>query len=205
MTETLLALLTPLGPYALLLLAAVAFAETALLIGVMLPADTLLVTAGVLVAAGALQLPLWLWLVAVALAAVAGDQVAYLVGKRLAPRLRHGQGSRLATPQRLEQGRSLFDRHGAKAVVLARFVPVARTLTPVVAGMSGMNRRTFLAYNIVGALAWTAVMFGGGYWLGAVPFIASNLDAILLAVVAISVLPAIATWVRARTPHTQTA
>lgn len=94
MTETLLALLTPLGPYALLLLAAVAFAETALLIGVMLPADTMLVTAGVLVATGALQLPLWLWLVAVALAAVAGDQVAYLVGKRLAPRLRRARWPR---------------------------------------------------------------------------------------------------------------
>lgn len=144
MNDALLALLTPLGPFALLAIMAVAFAETGLLAGFLLPADTLVVTAGVLVAAGALQLPVWMSLAAVTAAAVAGDQVAYLVGKGLGPRLQRGRGSRLVSPERLATARTFFERHGAKAIVLSRFVPFARTLTPVVAGIAGMNRRRFL-------------------------------------------------------------
>lgn len=205
MNATLLALLAPLGPFALLLLMAVAFAETGLLAGFLLPADTLLVTAGVLVAAGGLKLPIWLCLVAVAVAAVGGDHVAYLVGRRLGPRLQQGRGSRFISPRRLDGSRAFFDRHGPKAVVMSRFVPLVRTLTPVLAGMSGMDRRTFLVYNVLGATGWAVVMFGGGYWLGAIPFVARNLELILLTMVAISALPAAATLVRARSTHAQTA
>lgn len=201
MNATLLALLTPLGPFALLLLMAVAFAETGLLAGFLLPADTLLIAVGILVAAGRIQLPMWISLVAVTLAAVAGDQVAYLFGRRLGPRLAQGRGSRFLSPNRLDASRGFFDRHGAKAVVLSRFVPLARTLTPVLAGASGMDRLKFLIHNAVGAAGWATVMFGGGYWLGAIPFVASNLELILLALVAISALPAVATLVRRTRPR----
>lgn len=196
MNTTLLAILAPLGPFALLLLMLVAFAETGLLAGFLLPADTLLVTAGVLVAAGALRLPVWLSLTAVALAAVAGDQVAYLLGRRLGPRLHEGRGSRFASPGRLEGARVFFDRHGASAVVLSRFVPLARTLTPVLAGIGGMDRRKFLVHNVVGAAGWAVLMFGGGYWLGAIPFVSSNLELILLAMMAVSALPGAVTLLR---------
>ncbi|MEP7369320.1 MAG: VTT domain-containing protein [Dermatophilaceae bacterium] len=198
MNATLLAFLAPLGPFALLLLMLVAFAETGLLAGFLLPADTLLVTAGVLVAAGGLHLPVWLSLAAVSLAAVAGDQLAYLVGRRLGPRLQQGRGSRVVSPQRLERARVFFDRHGSKSVVLSRFVPLARTLTPVLAGLGGMDRRKFLLHNVVGAVGWAVVMFGGGYWLGAIPIVASNLELILLTMVAFSVLPVVASLVRAQ-------
>jgi membrane protein DedA with SNARE-associated domain len=196
--DLLLALLTPLGPFALLLLMAVAFAETGLLAGFILPADTLLVTAGVLVAAGTLQLPRWLSLVAVTLAAVAGDQVAYLLGRRLGPKLHQGRASRFISPERVEASRALVDRHGAKAVVLSRFVPLARTLTPVLAGAVGMDRRRFLVCNVVGATTWAVVMSGGGYWLGATPVVSSNLGLILLSTVGIAAVPGLATLVRHR-------
>lgn len=198
MNGFLLALLTPLGPFALLLLMAVAFAETGLLAGFLLPADTLLVTAGVLVASGALQIPVWLSLLAVALAAVAGDQVAYLVGRRLGPGLQQGRASRFISPARVDRARALFDRHGAKAVVLSRFVPLARTLTPVLAGVASMDRRRFLIHNLAGATAWAVLMFGGGYWLGAIPVVSGNLGVILLLTLVVSALPGVATLLRRR-------
>jgi len=188
----------PLGPVALLLLMGVAFAETGLLVGFLLPADTVLVTAGVLIAAGALQLPVWLSLTALSLAAACGGQLAYLVGRRLSRGLTQGKESRLISPQRLELARSLFDRHGAKAVVLSRFVPLARTLTPVLAGVAGMDRRRFLLHNVAGATAWAAVMFGGGYWLGALPAVSRHLDLILLCIAGASILPGLATLLRTR-------
>lgn len=199
MNGLLLALLAPLGPFALLLLMAVAFAETGLLAGFLLPADTVLVTAGVLVAAGALKLPVGLSVLAVTVAAVAGGEVAYVVGRRLGPRLEQGRRSRLLSPERLEQARALFDRHGSRAVVLSRFVPVARTLTPVLAGVVGMDRRSFVVHNLVGAALWTALMLGGGYWLGAIPVVADNLGLILLAILVVSALPGLVTMRRGRT------
>jgi membrane protein DedA with SNARE-associated domain len=188
-TATLLALLTPLGPYALVLLVAVAFAETGLLAGFLLPADTLMVTAGVLVATGALRLPVWLSVAAITVAAAAGDQVAYQLGRRLAPRLGQRRATRMISLKRLTAARAFFDRHGARAVVLSRFVPVARTLTPLLAGVSGMDRRRFLLHNLVGATGWAAVMFCGGYWFGAIPFVSNNLELVLLALMAASALP----------------
>lgn len=196
MTATLLALLTPLGPYALLLLVAVAFAETGLLVGFLLPADTLMVSAGVLVAAGALQLPMWLSFVAITVAAVAGDQVAYRLGRHLGPRLDDGRTPRVVSPERLAGARAFFDRHGARAVLLSRFVPLARTLTPLLAGVSGMDRRRFLLHNLVGAMGWAAVMFCGGYWFGAVPFVSQNTELVLVGVMVASVAPGAATLAR---------
>ncbi|WP_185749103.1 DedA family protein [Humibacillus xanthopallidus] len=150
-----------------------------------------MVSACVLVAAGALQLPVWLSLVAVTLAATAGDQVAYLLGRRLGPGLQQVRGSRFISPERLDGARRLFDRHGAKAVVLSRFMPPARTLTPVLAGVAGMDRRRFLVHNLAGATLWAVVMFGGGSWLGVIPAVSGNLGLILLAVLVISAIPAL--------------
>ncbi|MGO4596228.1 DedA family protein [Terrabacter sp. 2RAF25] len=195
----LLALLTPLGPFALLAIMAVAFAETGLLAGFLLPADTFVVTVGALVAAGVLQLPVWTSLAAVTVAAVAGDQVAYLVGRRLGPRLQRGRGSRLVSTERLRASRTFFERHGAKAIVLSRFVPFARTLTPVVAGVAGMSRRQFLLHNVVGAATWAAVMFGGGYVFAAIPVVADHLDVVLLLIVVVSTLPGAVSLLRPRT------
>ncbi|GAA2030872.1 DedA family protein [Terrabacter terrae] len=188
----------PLGPFALLLLMGVAFAETGFLAGFLLPADTVVVGAGVLVAAGALQLPMWLSLIGLACAAAAGGQLGYLVGRRLSRRLPQGRESRLVSPQRLAAAQSLFDRYGVRAILLSRFVPLARTLTPVLAGVAGMDRRRFLLHNVIGAGAWAAAMFGGGYWFGAMPAVSGHLDVILLCIAAASILPGLAMLLRTR-------
>lgn len=189
-----IALLTPLmavlGPLAVLLLMGVLFAETGLLAGFFLPGDSLLFAAGVLVAAGAINLPLWLVAAGAFLAAVVGDQVGYLVGRRFGPRVFSRRNSRWLSRDHVARAEAFFDRHGPKAVVLARFVPVVRTLVPAVAGMGQMPRRRFTAYNLAGGLVWAVGMLLAGFFLGGVPFIAAHIELLALAVVAASLVPA---------------
>ena len=191
-------MLASLGPVAILVLMAVAFAETGILAGFLVPGDSLIFGAGVLLAAGSIHLPLWLSLLAVTLAAAAGDQVGYLVGRRFGPRILSRPRSRFFSPTHLAHARTFFERHGAKAVVLARFIPLARTMTPVVAGAARMPRRRFAAYNLAGAGAWTLLTLGGGYWFGTIPFVTAHRLLLTVAVVALSLLPVVATFVRAR-------
>lgn len=189
-----IALLTPLmaalGPLAVFLLMGVLFAETGLLVGFFLPGDSLLFAAGVLVAAGVVQLPLWLLVAAAVLAAVVGDQVGYLVGRRFGPRLFSRPSSRWLPREHVARAEAFFDRHGSKAVVLARFVPVVRTLVPAVAGMARMPRRRFTAYNVAGGLVWAVGMPVAGFFLGGVPFVAAHIELLALAVVGASLVPA---------------
>jgi membrane-associated protein len=189
-----IALLTPLmavlGPLAVLLLMGVLFAETGLLAGFFLPGDSLLFAAGVLVAAGAISLPLWLVAAGAFLAAVAGDQVGYLVGRKFGPRVFSRRNSRWLSRDHVARAEAFFDRHGPRAVVLARFVPVVRTLVPAVAGMGRMPRRRFTAYNLAGGLVWAVGMLLVGFFLGGIPFIAAHIELLALAVAAASLVPA---------------
>ena len=198
MTGTLVHLLATLGPVALVLMMVVAFAETGILAGFLLPGDTLMFSAGVLLAAGAVHLPIWLALVAVTVAATAGDQVGYLVGRRFGPRLLNRPKSRFLSPRHLERARIFFARYGSRAVVLARFVPLVRTMTPVVAGVGQMSRPRFALYNLAGAAAWAVLTLGGGYWFGAIPLVADHLDVIAFAMVGLSLLPVLVTLWRSR-------
>lgn len=198
MTDTLIHALTMLGPVALVLLIAVAFAETGILAGFLLPGDTLMFSAGVLLAAGALDLPLWLVLVSVTIAATAGDQVGYLIGRRFGPRVLSRPKSRLLSPRHLDRAQAFFERYGSRAVVLARFVPLVRTMTPVVAGMGRMPRRRFAAYNLIGAVAWALLTLGAGYWFGGIQLVADHLGLIAAGLVLVSLLPVLVTLVRGR-------
>jgi membrane protein DedA with SNARE-associated domain len=195
-----IALLTPLmamlGPLAVLLMMAVLFAETGLLVGFFLPGDSLLFTAGVLVAAGVMHLPLLLVIVAAFVAAVVGDQVGYLVGRRFGPRVFSRPRSRFFSPAHAGRAQAFFDRHGPRAVVLARFVPVVRTFTPVVAGVAEMPRGRFTGYNVVGAGLWTAGLLVAGYFLGGIPLIAAHIELFAIGMVALSLVPAAVALVR---------
>jgi membrane protein DedA with SNARE-associated domain len=200
------ALLTPLmavlGPAAILLLMGVLFAETGLLAGFFLPGDSLLFTAGVLVASGAVPLPLWLVVLGAAVAAVAGDQLGYVLGRRLGPWLFRRRSSRLLSrvlsEHHLERAEAFFERHGPKAVVLARFVPLARTFTPAVAGAAQMPRRRFVAYNLLGAAGWTALFLVGGFFLGGIPLVAAHVELLAVGMVAVPVVPAAVAHLRHR-------
>ena len=189
--------------FGLLGLFLIVFAESGLLVGFFLPGDSLLFTAGFFASGPssvdeALHLPLVPMLIGLPIAAIAGDQVGYLFGRRVGPALFRREDSRFFKQQNVEKARAYFDKHGAKTIVLARFVPIVRTFAPIVAGVSGMNYRTFVTFNIVGGLVWSIGVTLLGYFLGQVDVIEENLEIAILIVVAISFVPIAIEVLRAR-------
>jgi membrane-associated protein len=189
-----LSLLSGAGPWALVALAAIIFIETGLLFP-FLPGDSLLFAAGLL--SPQLGIPLPLLLAVAASAAIAGDQLGYLLGRRYGRRM-FTPDARILKASYLDRADVFFLKHGAKALVLARFVPIARTFVPPVVGMSRLPYRTFATWNVVGAIAWVSIAVLAGLWLGGVPWVAQNVDAIALGVVAVSVVPLVIEMLRAR-------
>jgi membrane-associated protein len=181
----------------------VVFAESGLLIGFFLPGDSLLFTAGFLASApdsvpDELHLSLPLLLVGCFVAAVVGDQVGYLMGRRVGPAIFRRPDSRFFKQDNVDKAQAFFDRYGAKTIVLARFVPVVRTFAPIVAGVSRMNYRTFVTFNVIGGALWAVGVTLLGYFLGQVDFVEQNLELAILTVVAISVLPIVIELLKAR-------
>ena len=198
MSAIFISLLAAAGPFAVLLLMAVAYIESGILAGFFLPGDSLLFAAGVFTATSVINLPLWLVVSSVTLAAALGDQTGYLVGRRFGPRVLNKPNSRFLAPDQISRAEAFFARHGAKTVVLARFVPLARTLTPVIAGVGHMPHRRFTAYNLGGAFAWSASILLAGYYLGRVPFIARHVELVTLGIVTVSLVPTVLTLLRRR-------
>ncbi|MCU1379693.1 MAG: putative rane-associated protein-like [Acidimicrobiales bacterium] len=167
----------------------VVFAESGLLVGFFLPGDSFLFSAGLV--AGVYHRPniLALGLVAFA-AAVLGDQVGYQIGHRTGPRLFQRQDSRLFKQEHVRRAHDFFDRHGAKAIVLARFVPIVRTFTPVLAGVGDMKYRVFLTYNLIGGAMWSLLATLLGWGLGSrYPKLENYLTPIAVVIVLLSVAP----------------
>lgn len=166
------------------------FAETGLLIGFFLPGDSLLVTAGLLGSQGyinAFALGLLL-----TVAAIVGDTVGYSIGKASGPRLFTREDSLLFNKKHLIRAHEFYGRHGGKTIIIARFMPIIRTFAPVVAGMGAMTYRRFLAYNAIGGVLWVWSMLLIGYFLGRyVPGIAKHIELVIVAVVVLSIVPAI--------------
>lgn len=176
---------------------AIVFAESGLLFGFFLPGDSLLFTAGLLASQGKLSLPVIL--VGCFVAAVAGDQVGYAFGNRVGPSLFRRPDSRFFKQANIEKAQAFFDRHGSKTIVLARFVPVARTFVPIVAGVGSMSYRTFVTFNVVGGLLWAVGVTLLGYILGeTVPNIDKYLLPAIGVIVVASVVPVAFELLRAR-------
>jgi membrane-associated protein len=176
----------------------VVFAESGLLIGFFLPGDSLLFTTGLLVASGTLHQPLAVVAALIAVAAVAGEQTGYWFGRKVGPSIFSRPESRLFKMENIEKAHAFFDRHGPKAIVMACFVPIVRTFTPIVAGVSRMNYRTFATFNIIGGTLWGAGVTLLGYWLGQIAFVRDNIEAILVLVVLVSVVPVGIEFLRSR-------
>jgi len=181
----------------------VLFAESGLLVGFFLPGDSLLFTAGFFASGSAsipvsLHLNLPVLLAGCFVAAVAGDQVGYLFGRRVGPALYKRPDSRFFKRQNVEKAQQFFDKHGAKTIVLARFVPIIRTFAPIVAGVSSMRYRTFVTYNLLGGALWSLGLTLLGYFLGQVAVIEQNLEITLIVIVGISFLPMVIEVLRAR-------
>ena len=182
----------------------IVFAESGLFFGFFLPGDSLLFTAGLFAAQGTLNLPLIL--VGCFVAAVAGDQVGYWFGQRVGPSLFRRPDSRLFKQEYVGRAQEFFARHGAKTIVLARFVPIVRTFAPILAGVGGMPYRTFLSFNVIGGLLWAVGVTLLGFWLGnLIPDIDRYLLPIIVLIIAISFVPiALEWWKRRREPAKQT-
>jgi membrane-associated protein len=171
-------------------MAAIIFAETGLLVGFFLPGDSLLVSAGLLGSQG--YIDVWLLGLILSVAAVAGDTVGYSIGKASGPRLFTREDSLLFNRKHLMRAHAFYERHGGKTIIIARFMPIIRTFAPVVAGIGEMRYARFLAYNVVGGVAWVWSMLLIGLFLGrAFPGVAKHIDLLIAVIVFLSILPAI--------------
>ena len=189
MTAVLAPLLYSLGSIGVLLVMAVVFAETGLLAGFFLPGDSVLFLTGALVASHVISLPLWLVAIAVLTAAVIGDQVGFTLGRHFGPRLFSRPDSRFFRSEYADRAARFFERHGGRAVILARFIPVIRTFVPAVAGIAGMPPRRFTAFNLSGGVLWTGSLLLTGFLFGGIPFVAGHIELITIALAGASALP----------------
>jgi membrane-associated protein len=187
-----------LGPWALIGLALIVFAECGLLLGFFLPGDSLLFTAGLFVAQGSIGTPLWLVCLILVVAAFAGNATGYWIGRAAGPTIFDRPKSRLFKPQHVTKTQEFFDRYGNRAIVMARFVPVVRTFITVMAGVGRMEPKRYLTYSFIGGFAWAAGVTLLGFWLGQFTFVRSNIELMLVLIVAISVLPIVIEVLRAR-------
>lgn len=181
------------GAWALLGICAVVFAETGLLVGFLLPGDTLLVITGLLTFAGVIQIDIWWVALAIGAAAFLGGEVGYLIGHKLGPKVFERKESGVFSIKNVERTNSFFVRFGGIAVIVARFVPIVRTFAPLAAGVGHMDYRKYTFYNLVGALLWGAGLTFAGFLLGFIPpvadFVRSYIDLILLGAVVITLIP----------------
>jgi membrane-associated protein len=191
-------LLESFGPWATIGLFLIIFAETGLLIGFFLPGDSLLFTAGLFVADGAIGSPLWLVCALLVLAAVLGNACGYWIGRSAGPTVFERPRSRMFRPEHVVKTQEFFDRYGNRAIVLGRFVPIVRTFITVMAGVGRMEPRRYLTYSVIGGVAWAAGVTVLGYWLGQFAFVKANIEFMIIAIVIASILPMVVEIVRAR-------
>jgi len=178
-------------------LAAIIFSETGLLVGVFLPGDSLLVTAGLLAARGYLNVYALAPLLTVA--AICGNSVGYFIGRATGPRIFNRENSLFFNKKHAIRAHEFYAKYGRKTIVLAQFMPIIRTFAPVVAGVGGMKFRQFITFNIIGAVIWIWSMVGIGYFLGSyIPGIDQHIEIVIAIVIFISILPGLISGYRAR-------
>jgi membrane-associated protein len=186
------------GGWVYVVLFAIVFAETGLVIAPFLPGDSLLFAAGAIAALeGSPLSPVWL-VIFLSAAAVLGDAVNYTVGRRIGPSIFHSSTSRLLNRKHLEKTRRFYEKYGGRTIIIARFVPIVRTFAPFVAGIGEMRYARFALYNVTGGIAWVALFVGAGYLFGNLPIVQRNFHVVILAIIVLSVLPIVVEAWRAR-------
>ncbi len=187
-----------LGPWLYGVLFLIVFCETGLVVTPFLPGDSLLFAAGALCALEGSPLDLPALAVLLIVAAITGDAVNYSIGSYLGPAVFTSEHSRLLNRQHLIRTQNFYARHGGKTIFLARFVPIVRTFAPFVAGIGRMSYRHFAAWNVTGAVVWVLSFLVAGYAFGQIPTVKRNFHIVIVAIVAISVMPIAFEWLRAR-------
>ena len=185
------------GTMIYMILFAVIFVETGLIVWPFLPGDSLLFVAGSLCALG--QMDIQAMAALLTAAAILGDAVNFSVGKYFGEKLFSNPDSKIFKQESLLKTQSFYERHGGKTIVIARFVPIVRTFAPFVAGMGKMRYARFAAYNVAGAAAWVFLLSGAGYWFGNNPWVRKNISAVLLGIIAVSMLPMLFGWIASKT------
>lgn len=180
--------------YALLFL--IVFMETGFVVTPFLPGDSLLFVAGAVAAAGGMELPLVM--ATLIGAALCGDNVNYWVGRLVGPRLFRFEGSRWLKRENLDRTHAFMERHGPKAIIIARFVPIVRTFVPFVCGLGRLTYGRFLGFSVLGALLWVGLLVPAGYFFGNLPLVRSNLSVVILLIVLLSLLPGALEYLRSR-------
>lgn len=188
-------LISGFGAFALIGVCAIVFAETGLLVGFLLPGDTLLVITGLLTFAGVIEIDIWWVCLAIGFAAFLGGEVGYLIGHKFGPSIFERKESGLFSRKNVERTNAFFERFGGLSVILARFVPILRTFVPVAAGVGHMNYKKYSLYNFIGAVIWGVGLTYFGYLLGYIPpvadFVREYIDVILLGAVTITLIPTV--------------
>jgi membrane-associated protein len=194
--ETVASLAAQYGPWVYAILFAVIFAETGLVVCPFLPGDSILFIAGTVVAVA--NLNVHLLVVVLIVAAVLGDSVNYVVGHYIGPKAFQRPDSRWFRQEYLRRTQAFYDRYGGVTIIIGRFVPIIRTFAPFLAGVAGMSYRRFLSYNIIGGCLWISVLVYAGYLFGNIPWVKDNLSLIVVAIVVVSLIPAVSTFVKER-------
>lgn len=184
------------GTWTYVLLFAVVFCETGLVVTPFLPGDSLLFAVGTLAALGSLQLGVAVPLLI--LAAILGDTVNYWIGHRVGPGIFRRDDVRLLNRRHLGRAHAFYERHGGKTIILARFLPVIRTFAPFVAGIGSMTYPRFVLYNVAGGVLWVLIFTLGGYWFGRIPVVRRHFSLVILGIIVISVIPALVEVIRHR-------
>jgi len=187
-----------LGPWTYVLLFAVVFCETGLVVTPFLPGDSLLFTVGALVASGVLPIGVLQMSLLLVVAAVVGDALNYSIGKFVGPKVFSRESSRLFNKEHLVRTHRFFEKYGGKTIIFARFIPIVRTFAPFVAGIGRMSYWRFALYNVTGGIAWVVLLVGAGHIFGNLPAVKTNFHFVILGIIVVSVLPAVFEWWRAR-------
>ena len=179
------------GPWLYVVLFAVVFCETGLVITPFLPGDSLLFAAGALAAMQGSPINLWILIPAIFAAAVLGDTVNYEIGKWLGPKVFNRKDSWLLNQDHLHKAHAFYEKYGGKTIILARFIPIIRTFAPFVAGIGKMTYLHFISYNVIGGLVWVLLFVFGGYWFADLPLVQNHFHYVIVAIIVISILPAV--------------
>lgn len=191
-------IISSLGPWALLGVCLIIFAECGLLVGFFLPGDSLLFITGLAVVTGLIQTPLWLVCVVLVVAALLGNVCGYWIGRRAGPAVFDRPNSRLFKQENVDRTQRFFDKYGNRAIVLGRFVPIVRTFITIMAGVGRMDVRRYLTFTAIGGVLWAAGVTLLGAALGQIGFVRDNIEVMLILVVLVSVLPIVVEVVKAR-------
>lgn len=184
-------LLKPFGSLALAVACGILLIECALLIGLVLPGDSLLFIVGILLATGFISTPVWIAIVAMSVSAILGNLLGYWTGAKLGPKLFNKPDSRIFKQEYVVITQNFFEKHGPRAIVLARFVPVVRPVITSMAGVARMNFRVYATYSTIGGILWVVTLTLAGYFFGGIQFVADNIELVTLGIVGLSLIPVV--------------